>query len=548
MHGQAGATAAFTKEQQRRLADREGRFGDGRAPFGGGLFGDALQERRKKLMAMQLAAAADDGAGGAAAEPDWDLLTIKGTCQNLEKSYFRLTSAPDASTVRPENVLREALARLKSLNPKPKWLYLNDQLKAMRQDLTVQRIRNGLTAAVYEHHGREALEYGDLAEYNQCQTALKALYKEGVEGCKAEFIAYRVIYYAVKGTESAHVSDLKEALSPQWRAEACVAHALAVRGAIKLGDAAAFFKLFAAAPNLGRALMDAAVEKARARTRLAECFCRAITRTVVSLSCSLATPFPLVFLRCSLPPVGPAEPLPRIATHLLLTQRSSLRVSAPNPPQMRFQALTIATRAYAPTVPVLFLGRMLGFAEEVAAVSGASGAALAAAAAEVADEAVAEAAAAWMRAHGAVVTGEETAALAVDCKARGAGLGIPLSCHRAVSLLSPLSRCARKRSLLRPAAELHRFASCGTCLLASRFHTQSPPITTTRARRRARARCSFPWRRTPCPTETWTWVRLSCPDGRSLLRCGASLILVLSRRSLLAAVACPPFPSARAAQ
>jgi hypothetical protein len=36
-------------------------------------------------------------------------MTIKGTCQNIEKSYFRLTSAPDPSDVRPEEILNLAL-------------------------------------------------------------------------------------------------------------------------------------------------------------------------------------------------------------------------------------------------------------------------------------------------------------------------------------------------------------------------------------------------------------------------------------------------------
>lgn len=35
--------------------------------------------------------------------------TVKGTCQVLEKSYFRLTSAPDPAEVRPEDILQQAL-------------------------------------------------------------------------------------------------------------------------------------------------------------------------------------------------------------------------------------------------------------------------------------------------------------------------------------------------------------------------------------------------------------------------------------------------------
>lgn len=40
---------------------------------------------------------------------NWNDMTIKGTCQNIEKSYFRLTSAPDPSDVRPEEILNLAL-------------------------------------------------------------------------------------------------------------------------------------------------------------------------------------------------------------------------------------------------------------------------------------------------------------------------------------------------------------------------------------------------------------------------------------------------------
>lgn len=80
-----------------------------------------------------------------AAEFDLESLKIVGTCQTLEKDYFRLTSAPDPSTVRPLDILRKSLQLIKK-----KWkdggveyIYICSQLKAVRQDLTVQNIRNG---------------------------------------------------------------------------------------------------------------------------------------------------------------------------------------------------------------------------------------------------------------------------------------------------------------------------------------------------------------------------------------------------------------------
>lgn len=42
-------------------------------------------------------------------EFDYSTVSLVGTCQDLEKSYFRLTSAPDPATVRPEAVLKKAL-------------------------------------------------------------------------------------------------------------------------------------------------------------------------------------------------------------------------------------------------------------------------------------------------------------------------------------------------------------------------------------------------------------------------------------------------------
>ena len=42
---------------------------------------------------------------------------IVGTCQDVEMSYVRITSHPDPKTVRPEPVLRLALAKVSALQP-----------------------------------------------------------------------------------------------------------------------------------------------------------------------------------------------------------------------------------------------------------------------------------------------------------------------------------------------------------------------------------------------------------------------------------------------
>ena len=70
----------------------------------------------------------------------------------------------------------------------------------------------------------------NLGEFNQCQTVLKTLYKEGVSGEEVEFLAYRIIYSAVTGLSGSNMTEmLTRACS--MRSEAAIVHALAVRTA-----------------------------------------------------------------------------------------------------------------------------------------------------------------------------------------------------------------------------------------------------------------------------------------------------------------------------
>ncbi|CAG8563504.1 5028_t:CDS:10 [Paraglomus occultum] len=192
-----------------------------------------------------------------------DQNTIVGTCQNLEKSYLRLTSAPDPSTVRPLPVLMKTLDFLKK-----KWVdeqnytYICDQFKSLRQDLTVQRIQTEFTVKVYETHARIALEKGDLGEYNQCQTQLKELYKLSIPGHVMEFTAYRLLYFLHTKNRSDIIS-LIAGLTPAMKEDLSIKHALEVRSALATSNYHKFFRLYLEAPYMGGYLIDAFIERER---------------------------------------------------------------------------------------------------------------------------------------------------------------------------------------------------------------------------------------------------------------------------------------------
>ncbi|KAF4552847.1 SAC3/GANP-like protein 2 [Elsinoe fawcettii] len=269
------ATAAIPPWRQRGLADRmdfvkagdrkdkkQKKAQEFRSTAGVSKFNDL--EKRRQRFESSLASSPhssnfrdDDALLLANAGP------VVGTNQSLEKAYFRLTAPPKPETVRPLEVLKKTIDLLVT-----KWkqdhnyTYICDQFKSMRQDLTVQHIKNDFTVRVYEAHARIALEKGDLGEYNQCQSQLRTLYKQKLGGRPGEFTAYRILYM-IHTANRTGMNDLLADLTSTDKQNLAIKHALEVRSTLARGNYHKFFKLYEDPPNMGGYLMDMFVDRER---------------------------------------------------------------------------------------------------------------------------------------------------------------------------------------------------------------------------------------------------------------------------------------------
>ncbi|PPQ63387.1 hypothetical protein CVT24_005652 [Panaeolus cyanescens] len=196
---------------------------------------------------------------------DWDRFTIVGTSQEIFKDYLRLTSEPNPETIRPYHILQQTFSELKTKwRNKTTYNWICNQFKSLRQDLTVQRIKNEFTVQVYEVHARIALESSDMVEYNQCQATLKTLYELGIPGKVDEFTAYRILML-LHGQNRSELNLLVGQLTAKQKANAAVRHALDVQRAMAMGNYYRLCDLYLTAPHMGAYIMDHFIDRERVK-------------------------------------------------------------------------------------------------------------------------------------------------------------------------------------------------------------------------------------------------------------------------------------------
>mmetsp|Transcript_9462 Transcript_9462/g.15487 ORF Transcript_9462/g.15487 Transcript_9462/m.15487 type:complete len:331 (+) Transcript_9462:334-1326(+) len=204
---------------------------------------------------------------------------FEGTSVHLEKPYLRLTGRPKPEDVRPVGVLAESFKMVKDRYKRDgNYVYACEQMKSIRQDLTVQQCQTRedalvLTIRVYEAHARLALENEDLGEFNQCLTTLKELYVKAREILKSEkavgqatlrwteFMGYGLLYSMYVGDKMG-INCSTELLKSN---EPHLCYCRAVIDAIQNRNYRLFFVLYRNyQPGMSVYLMDHLVPRVRA--------------------------------------------------------------------------------------------------------------------------------------------------------------------------------------------------------------------------------------------------------------------------------------------
>jgi len=191
-------------------------------------------------------------------------MKIIGTSTALFKPFLRLTTAPEAWEVRTRQQLPISFrAVIKKWKEEHNYKWTCEQLKSIRQDLTVQGIRDEFMIEVYESHARIAIEASDHAEFNQCQSQLAQLYKDGRKSeNQAEFAAYSIIYCLYTKNMTDMTKRLSQ-LSEDMAKDSLISDALKLRSHLSLGNYLGFFRIYKRSSTHMKLLVGKFIERER---------------------------------------------------------------------------------------------------------------------------------------------------------------------------------------------------------------------------------------------------------------------------------------------
>ncbi len=168
---------------------------------------------------------------------------IVGTCQQIEKAYFRLQGDVNPAWVRPEEVLTKSLDYVQNEWRKgTEWIYVDEQMRSIRQDLFVQGIETDFAIKAYSVGARIALEANDLGQFNQCQTQLKEFFQKGLgRNVQKEFWCYRLLYAAHLQQKVEEFEVLADACCREYRSDPIVKKCQVLRESLKMGNFSRYF-------------------------------------------------------------------------------------------------------------------------------------------------------------------------------------------------------------------------------------------------------------------------------------------------------------------
>ncbi|EZG62961.1 SAC3/GANP family protein [Gregarina niphandrodes] len=176
---------------------------------------------------------------------------VQGRSTALEKQYLRLCGAPDPALIRSPEVLKVALVhifteffgRVRRDGDMASYRYIEEQLRAIRQDYVVQGIRDHQLLYVYYVNSIVSLVFGDLGQFNQCQCQMAILERE-LDTPMLDNEFHRTLYAVINNLDwTKHRQLLGESSSASTNVKKCSEFVDAVKACCDERNYAKLFRL-----------------------------------------------------------------------------------------------------------------------------------------------------------------------------------------------------------------------------------------------------------------------------------------------------------------